>query len=87
MVRYNLVGIDGNAFSVMGYVTRAMREQKFTREEIAAYMADAKSSDYNHLLVCSMDMVDQCNERAGCYDNGDDYEWDGDDDDWGDDDY
>lgn len=25
---YDLVGVDGNAYSVMGYVTRAMRERK-----------------------------------------------------------
>ena len=61
--KYNLVGIDGNAFSVMGYVRNAMRECHFTPAEREAYSKDAMSSDYNHLLVVSMDMIDECNKR------------------------
>lgn len=70
-MKYDLVGIDGNAFSIMGYVTRGMREQGFSRSDINAYLADAKSSDYNHLLVVSIDMVDKLNDMVG--DTGDDY--------------
>lgn len=62
---YDLVGIDGNAFSVMGYVVRAMREQGFTKEEQTAYKKDAMSSDYNHLLAVSSEMIDKCNEKGG----------------------
>lgn len=61
--KYNLVGVDGNAYAVMGYVRRAMRETGFTKEEIEEYTEDATSDDYNHLLVVSMDMVEECNER------------------------
>ena len=61
--KYDLVGVDGNAFAVMGYVGRAMRESGFSREEIEAYYTDAKSSDYDHLLAVSIEMVDKCNER------------------------
>jgi hypothetical protein len=61
--KYNLVGIDGNAFSVMGYVRSAMREQKFTSEEIKNYTDRAMSSDYNNLLCVSIDMIEQCNKR------------------------
>ena len=31
---YDLVGVDGNAFSIMAYVRRAMREQGFSKKEI-----------------------------------------------------
>lgn len=62
--RYNLVGIDGNAFSVIGYVTKAMREQKFSSSEITCYRNDAMSSDYMHLLSISIEMIDKCNSRA-----------------------
>ena len=62
---YDLVEIDGNAFSVMGYVVKAMREQGFTKEDQLEYQHDAMSSDYNHLLCVSVDMIDKCNERAG----------------------
>ena len=62
--KYNLVGIDGNAFSVMGYVRNAMRAEGFSREEIEDYTKDATSSDYNHLLAVSCDMVDKCNSKC-----------------------
>lgn len=61
---YSLIGVNGNAFSVMGYVRRAMKETGFTREEIEAYTKDATSGDYNHLLVVSIDMIDRCNEKG-----------------------
>ncbi len=63
MKAFNLVGIDGNAFSVMGYVQRAMRTANFTREERFQYLEDAQSSDYDHLLCVSVEMVDKVNEK------------------------
>lgn len=63
---YTLVGVNGNAFSVMGYVMRAMKERRRTREEIDVYVKDAMSSDYDHLLVVSNDMIEELND--GLYD-------------------
>jgi len=60
---YSLIGVDGNAFSIMGYVRRAMKETGFTKDEIEAYTKDATSGDYDHLLVVSIDMINKCNER------------------------
>lgn len=60
---YSLVGVDGNAYSVMGYVSRAMREVGFDKADRDKYIADATSGDYNHLLCVSMDMVEECNIR------------------------
>ena len=37
--KYDLVGVDGNAYSIMGYVTRAMRMEGRTKEDIEAYLA------------------------------------------------
>lgn len=62
--KYCLVGVDGNAYAVMGYVRNAMKECGFDESEIKAYLDDAMSSDYNHLLCVSVDMVDKCNERV-----------------------
>jgi hypothetical protein len=59
---YDLVGVNANAFNIMGYVARAMRECKKPKAEIDAYYADAKSADYDHLLAVSMEMVDKLNE-------------------------
>ena len=68
-MKYCLVGIDGNAYAVMGYVKNAMKEQGFTEEEIKEYLDKAKSSDYNNLLCVSMEYVDKCNEKAGDCEN------------------
>lgn len=76
MKAYTLVGVDGNAFSIMGYVRSAMKSAKMTSQDIDAYTKDAKSSDYNHLLVVSCEMIDKVNEVLGLneYDEDEDYE-------------
>lgn len=61
--KYSLVGVDGNAFSVMGFVTKAMKREGCSKEEIEKYRKEAMSSDYNNLLAVSVDMVDNLNER------------------------
>lgn len=60
---YSLIGVNGNAFSIMGYVRQAMRETNFNKKEIEAYTKDATSNDYNHLLTVSINMIDKCNGR------------------------
>ena len=60
---YSLIGIEGNAFAIIGYVIKAMRETDFLPKQIKAYKEDAMSGDYNHLLCISADMIDKCNER------------------------
>lgn len=68
-MKYCLVGVDGNAYAVMGYVRNAMKEQGFDEAEIKEYLEKAKSSDYNNLLCVSMEYVDKCNEKAGDYED------------------
>lgn len=63
MPKYNLVGVDGNAYSIMGYVSYAMRKEHYSREEIDAYLRDAMLSDYNNLLAVSADMVEKLNSK------------------------
>ena len=55
---------DGNAFNVMGYVTRAMKEQDFSQTEIDEYRQKATSGNFDNLLRVSMIYIDKCNERA-----------------------
>lgn len=76
MKAYTLVGVDGNAFSIMGYVRSAMKRAKMTSQDIDAYTKDATSSDYNHLLVVSCEMIDKVNEVLDLdkYDENEDYE-------------
>ncbi len=61
--KYSLVGIDGNAFYVMGYVSKALKREGLSNL-VDEYQKDAKSSDYNHLLVVSMKYIDMANKAA-----------------------
>ena len=63
--KYNLVGIDGNAFNVMAYVSRCMREEGMSIDYIREYKSNAMSDDYNNLLCVSMNMIDKLNEMKG----------------------
>lgn len=63
-MKYDLVGVDGNAFAVMGYVLKAMKECKMSKEEQSDYQTKAMSGDYDHLLAVSIEMIDKCNEIA-----------------------
>ena len=74
MTAYTLAGVDGNAYAIMGYVRIAMRRTGMSREDIDAYIKDATSSDYNHLLVVSSEMIDKVNEILGL-DEYEDYEY------------
>ena len=65
-MKYDLVGVDGNAYSVMAYVLRAMKECKMSKEEQSDYQTKAMSGDYNNLLAVSVEMIDKCNEINGC---------------------
>ena len=61
--KYSLVGIDGNAFYVMGYVSKTLKREGLSNL-VDEYQKDAKSSDYNHLLVVSMKYIDMANKAA-----------------------
>lgn len=62
--KYSLIGIDGNAFCVMGYVSLAMQEVGMSKEEINKYNLQAMSGDYYNLLRVSFDMINICNKLA-----------------------
>ena len=50
-VELELVGLDGNAFSVMGAFSKAARSSDWSKEEIDLVLAEAMSDDYDHLLA------------------------------------
>jgi hypothetical protein len=60
---YNLIGVDGNAYAIMGYVAKAMRNEGYSQEEINAYFDDAKSSDYSHLVSVSGEKIREINRK------------------------
>lgn len=65
-ITVELTGIDGNAFSIIGAVSRALRrglrEQGMPRDQVAAEVSDfqseATSGDYDHLLATAFRWVE-----------------------------
>ena len=74
MKAFNLVGVNGNAFSVMSYVSNAMKKAGYNPSDIAEYRKKATSGNYNMLLMLSMEMIDNCNEKLGLTDDEDDWD-------------
>ena len=62
--KYSLVGVNGNAYAVMGYTAKAMRREGFSQEEIEEMKNKAMSDDYDNLLMVCMEYIDKANERA-----------------------
>lgn len=61
MPKYNvdvqLSGEDGNAFAIMGRVSRALRKAGASKEELDQYMDESTSGDYDNLLRVAMEWV------------------------------
>lgn len=75
MAKYSLVGQDGNAFALMGYTSRALRDEGL-RELVPEMQNKAMSGGYCHLIAVCVDYLDIANAKA--IENG--YEEDSDDD-------
>ena len=50
-VNLNLIGVNGNAFMIMGVFRKQAKRDGWTQEEIDLVLTEAKSGDYNHLLA------------------------------------
>ena len=57
-VRMQLLGLDGNAFSIMGAFKRNAMRQGWTPDEIKQVLDEAMSGDYDHLLRTIINNVD-----------------------------
>ena len=76
MSKYSLVGIDGNAFAIMSYVSKAMKAEGQDKEQIDAYFNNARYGTYEHLLCVSVEMIDFLNELYDDWnDEYDDYDF------------
>jgi hypothetical protein len=49
-VEVQLIGMDGNGFSIMGRVVKALEENGVTKKETRKFMDECMSGDYDHLL-------------------------------------
>lgn len=57
-VKLDLVGLDGNAFNLLGQFQRAARKQGWSQQEIDGVIAQATSSNYDHLLQVLIEHTD-----------------------------
>jgi hypothetical protein len=57
-IKVNLVGTNGNAFTILGKAAQAMRKAGVEKPEIDAFMHEATSGDYEHLLMTAMCWID-----------------------------
>ena len=56
-VEVKLTGVDGNAFAIMGAVSRELRKGGVPKEEINEYTTQSMSGDYDNLLRTAMNWV------------------------------
>ncbi len=56
--KLQLVGLDGNAFAILGRARRAARDFGWSEEKIREVVDEAMSSDYDHLLSVIMEHFD-----------------------------
>ena len=59
--KYSLVGINGNAFSIMGYVRNALKKEGL-KDKIKEYTQKATTKDYNHLIAVSLEYIELANK-------------------------
>ena len=52
-----LTGEDGNAFAIMGTVSRALRKAGLPKERIDKYIEESTAGDYDNLLRVAMKWV------------------------------
>ena len=54
-IKLELVGLDRNAFILMGAFSRQARREGWTKEEIEGVLKECRSGDYDNLLCTLMD--------------------------------
>lgn len=67
-IQLELVGLDGNAFSLMGAFQRQARREKWAPAEIKVVLDECMSGDYNHLLAT---LMNYCESPEGGQDEDD----------------
>jgi hypothetical protein len=57
-IKVQLTGQDGNAFAIMGAVSRELRKAGVSKDEINEYTKQSMSGDYDNLLRTAMEWVE-----------------------------
>lgn len=61
MTRYSLVGVDGNAYAIMGYTQRALKRTGHG-DLVKQMIEEAESGDYYNLIAVCDRYIDIANE-------------------------
>lgn len=72
-VKLNLVGLDGNAFAILGAFKSQAKKEKWSREEIDLVINEAMKGDYDHLLATIIDHCDAEELYEDIEEDDDDY--------------
>jgi hypothetical protein len=52
-----LTGNDGNAFTILATIQKALKRAGVEKSEVDAYLTDSTAGDYDHLLRTAMEWV------------------------------
>lgn len=61
-VKMELVGLDGNAFSILGAFQKEARTQGWDSSSIKSVIDEAMSGNYDHLLRTIVSNVEECSD-------------------------
>jgi hypothetical protein len=56
-IQVQLVGLDGNAWSIMARISSALEKAGVAKEEIEEYLTESQSGDYDYLLQTAIKWV------------------------------
>jgi len=56
-IKVKLTGKNGNAWNLLGVMSKAMKKAKLPKEEICLFTTQAMSGNYDHLLRTCMEWV------------------------------
>ena len=62
-MKYSLVGVDGNAYSIMGYTAKALKREGLGNLCDEMY-SKATSGDYNNLISVCCEYVEIANKKV-----------------------
>lgn len=62
-MKYSLIGVDGNAYAIMGYTARALKNENL-RDLVDKMYAKATSADYSNLIAVCNGYINIANKAA-----------------------
>ena len=68
-IKLDLVGLDGNAFSLMGAFQKQAKHEGWSKEEIDAVLNKCMGGDYDELLATLLDHCEPVDYDYDWYDN------------------